>query len=73
MRDWILRHPQIRLYLHGHIHKNWIHHLPRDSGPELLLLNSAASTSTLRSGQVSSFHQIDLNGDNVRVSPILLN
>ena len=73
VRSWILRHPQIRLYLHGHIHKNWLHRLPRDSGPELLLLNSAASTSTLRSGQESSFHQINLYGDDVRVSPILLN
>jgi len=73
VRDWILRHPQIRLYLHGHIHKNWIHHLPRDSGPELLLLNSAASSSKLHSEQKSSFHQIDLYEDNVRVSPILLN
>ena len=73
VRNWILRHSQIRLYLHGHIHKNWLHRMPRDYGPELLLLNSAASTSTLQSGQESSFHQIDLYGDNVQVSPILLN
>ena len=73
VRNWILRHPQIRLYLHGHIHENWLHRLPRDSGPELLLVNSASSTSKLYSEQKSSFHQIDLEDSNVRVSPILLN
>ena len=73
VKNWILRHSQIRLYLHGHIHKNWLHRMQRENGPELLLLNSAASTSTLKSGQESSFHQIDLYGDNVKVSPILLN
>ena len=73
VRNWILRHQQIRLYLHGHIHENWLHRLPRDSGPELLLVNSASSTSKLYSEQKSSFHQIDLEDGNVRVSPILLN
>ena len=73
VKNWILSHYQIRLYLHGHIHKNWLHRIPRDSGPELLLLNSAASTSTLHSGQKSSFHQIDLNDNFVKISPILLN
>ena len=73
VRNWILRHPQIRLYLHGHIHENWLHRLSRDSGPELLLVNSASSTSKLSPGQKSSFHRIDLDDDDVIVSPILLN
>ena len=72
VRNWILRHPNIRLYLHGHIHLNWLHRLQRDSAPELLLVNSASSTSTLSSGQESSFHQIDLQEDKVRVCPIML-
>ena len=72
VRNWILRHPNIRLYLHGHIHRNWQHRLSRDSAPELLLLNSASSTSRLHPGQESSFHQIELAGDKVKVSPILL-
>ena len=72
VRNWILRQPNIRLYLHGHIHRNWQHRLSRGSAPELLLLNSASSTSILHSGQKSSFHQIDLNGDSIKIIPILL-
>ena len=73
VRNWILQTPQIRLYLHGHIHTNWVHHLRRDSAPDLLLVNSAASCSKLYSGQRSSFHQIVLEEKNVKVNPILLN
>ena len=73
VRNWILQNPQIRLYLHGHIHLNWCHRLPRDSAPELLLVNSAASCSKLHTGQSSSFHQIVLEDSNVKVNPILLN
>ena len=73
IRNWILKNPQIRLYLHGHIHTNWVHSIPRDHSPELLLVNSAASCSKLYTGQNSSFHQIVLEDNNVRVNPILLN
>ena len=73
VRNWILQNPQIRLYLHGHIHLNWVHRLPRDSAPELLLVNSAASCSKLYNGQSSSFHQIVLEDSKVKVNPILLN
>ena len=73
VRNWILQNPQIRLYLHGHIHLNWFHRLHRDSAPELLLVNSAASCSKLHTGQSSSFHQIVLEDSNVKVNPILLN
>ena len=73
VRNWILQNPQIRIYLHGHIHLNWCHRLPRDSAPELLLVNSAASCSKLHTGQSSSFHQIVLEDSNVKVNPILLN
>ncbi|MDP7621386.1 MAG: metallophosphoesterase [SAR324 cluster bacterium] len=73
VRNWILQNPQIRLYLHGHIHLNWVHRLTRDSAPELLLVNSAASCSKLYNGQSSSFHQIVLEDSKVKVNPILLN
>ena len=73
IRNWILQNPQIRLYLHGHIHSNWVHRIPRDSAPELLLVNSAASCSKLHTGQSSSFHQIVLEESNVKINPILLN
>ena len=73
VRNWILQNSQIRLYLHGHIHLNWFHRLPRDSAPELLLVNSAASCSKLYNGQSSSFHQIVLEDRKVKVNPILLN
>jgi len=73
VRNWILQNSQIRLYLHGHIHLNWVHRLPRDSAPELLLVNSAASCSKLYNGQSSSFHQIVLEDSKVKVNPILLN
>jgi len=72
VREWMMRYPNIRLYLHGHIHRNWQHRLLRESSPELLLLNSASSTSRIYSGQKSSFHQIDLVEDKVKVIPILL-
>ena len=72
VRKWILRQPNIRLYLHGHIHSNWQHRLSRDSSPELLLLNSASSTSRLHPGQKSSFHKIELAEDKIKVTPILL-
>ena len=59
VQKWILRFPQIRLYLHGHIHKNWVHNLSRESDKELLLVNSAASSAKPFPGQRSSFHQIE--------------
>ena len=72
VREWILRHEKIRLYLHGHIHQNWQHRLIRESESELWLINSASSTSRLQPGQKSSFHRIDLLGEKVVIKPILL-
>ena len=73
VQKWILRFPQIRLYLHGHIHKNWIHNLSRGSDKELLLVNSAASSAISFPGQGSSFHQIELDGANLNIKPLILN
>ena len=71
VRKWILRFPQIRLYLHGHIHLNWIHNLARDSKNGLILVNSAASNALPSSGQKSSFHEIVLEGKKININPIL--
>ena len=73
VKKWVLSHPQIRIYLHGHIHKNWVHNIPREADLELLLVNSASSNSIPYKGQESSFHKIELEGDNVKVFPINLN
>ena len=72
VQKWVLSHPQIRIYLHGHIHKNWIHKIPRESDLELLLVNSASSNAVPYKGQKSSFHKIELEGDNVRIFPKIL-
>lgn len=72
VKKWILSHPQIRIYLHGHIHKNWVHNIHRESNLELLLVNSASSSAVPYKGQKSSFHKIGLEGDDVRVIPLIL-
>jgi len=72
VREWVLEQPQIRLYLHGHIHQNWILKSHRQEGPELVQINSAASSQVLKPGQKSSFHQIQIEGDALEVLPILL-
>ena len=72
VREWVLEQPQIRLYLHGHIHQNWILKSHRQEGPELVQVNSAASSQLLKPGQKSSFHQIQIEGDALEVFPILL-
>ncbi len=73
VQKWVLRFSQIRLYLHGHIHKNWVHQLSRESGEELLLVNSAASSAIPSSEKDSSFHQIEIDGENLNIKQIILN
>ncbi len=68
--DWIKRQPRIAIYLHGHIHHNWSHQLPRKSEP-LYLINSASSTSKLQPGQTSAFHRIHLAGSQIEIEPLL--
>lgn len=72
VREWVLGHPQIRLYLHGHIHRNWILNSPREDDTELVSVNSAASSQLLKPGQQSSFHQIQIEGNEFEIKPILL-
>ena len=70
VRRWVERHPQIRLYLHGHIHQNWIHRVKRPEGPDLMLVNSASSSQVLKRGQSSSFHQITIDGEKLEITPV---
>jgi len=72
VRKWVVKQSQIRLYLHGHIHQNWVLRSQREIGPELLQVNSASSSQLLKPGQKSSFHQILIEGNDLRVVPFLL-
>ena len=67
---WLLRQP-VRLYLHGHIHHNWVHTVTGDHG-ELTLVNSASSTQRPRTGDASAFHRIVLDGGEARIEPLRL-
>ncbi|MBF0279146.1 MAG: metallophosphoesterase [SAR324 cluster bacterium] len=68
---WIKHQPRIAVYLHGHIHRNWSHQMSRETEP-LHLINSASTTETLRPGQLSSYHRIQLHGSQIEVEPLLL-
>ena len=70
VRTWILRQPQLRAYLHGHVHRNWHLTIPRKGMPALEAVNSASSTEVLHSGKTSSFHRIVLDGEVLAVEPI---
>jgi 3',5'-cyclic AMP phosphodiesterase CpdA len=67
VRAWLLEHP-VRLYLHGHIHHNWVHTVPGRHGP-LTAVNSASSTQLPRPGDASAFHRIVLEGPAFRIEP----
>lgn len=73
VREWVWSQPRIRVYLHGHVHRNWHLHLQRPGGTPLDVVNSASSTMIPRSGTESSFHQIELlDSGGVRVEPCFL-
>lgn len=63
--DWLLNHP-VRLYLHGHIHHNWVHTVDGRHGP-LTVVNSASSTQRPRPFESSAFHRIVLDGPSFHV------
>ena len=67
VRAWLLNHP-VRLYLHGHVHQNWILTVEGNHGP-LTSVNSAASTARPGGAGASSFHRIVLDGGDFRVEP----
>jgi 3',5'-cyclic AMP phosphodiesterase CpdA len=56
VRAWFARQP-IELYLHGHVHRNWVVARSGDHGPQWLV-NSAASTQMPHHHEHSSFHRI---------------
>jgi len=67
---WLLDHP-VALYLHGHIHHNWVHGEKGAHGT-VTAVNSAASTQQLppgRSGTESSYHRIVLEGGDFKIEP----
>ncbi len=68
--QWLLRQP-VRLYLHGHIHHNWVHTVTGDHGA-LTAVNSASSTQRPRPGDASAFHRIVLDGAEARIEPLRL-
>lgn len=66
---WLQQHPQIVIYLHGHIHTNWFHEMARPAAP-LYFVNSAASTDIDRASRKSAFHRIHLEGAQVTIEPV---
>ncbi len=74
VRDWVHRHP-VELYLHGHLHHNWIQ--PLAGGPEgqlpVLTINSAASTQRPGRNHQSAFHRLLLPEEgHPRIEPMRL-
>jgi 3',5'-cyclic AMP phosphodiesterase CpdA len=67
VQHWLSTQPQVRLYLHGHLHRNWSHTL-RYPTHELQVVNSASSTMLMPAG-ASSFHRLRLEKDEVTVEP----
>jgi len=66
VRKWLRTHP-VSLYLHGHIHRNWV--LPvKGTDPPMTVVNSAASAQLRRAGaKVSDFHRITLAGGQAHI------
>jgi 3',5'-cyclic AMP phosphodiesterase CpdA len=67
VRGWLLRQP-VQLYLHGHVHHNWLLTVEGEQGP-ITVVNSASSTRVPRFPGESAFHRIVLEGDAFRVEP----
>ena len=68
VQHWLSRQPQIQLYLHGHIHRNW-EHLQHYPSHTLHVVNSASSTMEVPADH-SCFHRITLAGDRIHVEPL---
>ena len=66
VRRWVANHP-IELYLHGHLHINWVRKVTRH-GHTCTHVNSASSTQK-SSGRRSAFHRIELSGSEYEVFP----
>lgn len=70
MQSWMEAHP-FALYLHGHVHANWIAELSAQ-GRRQTHVNSASSTRLPRPGHNSDYHRIVLSGDDWEVQPVVL-
>ena len=64
---WLRAHP-VRLYLHGHVHHNWVEQVDGQFGP-ITAVNSASSTQRPRRADASAYHRIVLEGPAFRVEP----
>lgn len=65
VQRWVLEHP-IDLYLHGHLHENWVLHAREGERP-LRAVNSGASPLPPVATASSSFHRIILEGDKAEI------
>ncbi len=72
VRDWVMSNGSIRLYLHGHIHQNWLHRNYRENGTPLLCVNSASSTQVPQTETQSAFHRISISDEQIHVEPMRL-
>ncbi|MCH8841410.1 MAG: metallophosphoesterase [SAR324 cluster bacterium] len=63
-----LRRKHVDLYLHGHVHTNWIITVENGDHP-LRLVNSASTTRNPRPDDPSSFHRIELSGEFATIYP----
>lgn len=68
--DWLQRQP-VDLYLHGHVHHNWVMTLPGRQRT-LTVVNSASSTQLPPPGAPSAFHRILLEREGFQVQPLRL-
>ena len=68
LRRWVGGHPSVALYLHGHLHRNWVLNV-EGGGRTVTHVNSASSTQIPRAGGSSAFHRILLDGSEFRVEP----
>lgn len=68
VKQWLEKQP-VDLYLHGHIHSNWILH-KEDKGRTCTHVNSASSTAVPTRRQRSSFHRIIFQGEQFEVQPL---
>ena len=73
VRAWVWERPAIRLYLHGHVHRNWHLTFTRPDGSPLDVVNSASSTMRHKPGRPpTSFHRISLEASHCTVEALTL-
>lgn len=69
IRTWVARHQSIELYLHGHLHFNWV--LQAGEGGHMITqVNSASSTRIPHPNDASHFHRILLKPEGFEIQPL---